>query len=148
VTTHSKDVDLSQIYGDSYAEDRDGRVSIEPAGNYGVEAKNSKGDVELTLPPNTSAIVNAHTHNGDIVADYEMPSMSDSDNKSASFQIGSGSNRIVLTTDNGDIHIKKGSAFPATPPAPLAGDGPNAPEAPKAPHLKTPKALPPQPVTQ
>jgi DUF4097 and DUF4098 domain-containing protein YvlB len=148
VTTHSKDVDLSQIYGDSYAEDRDGRISIEPAGNYEVEAKNSKGDVELTLPPNASASVNARTHNGDIVSDYNMPSMDDSDNKTVAFQIGSGGNRIVLTTDNGDIHIKKGSAFPATPPPPVVGEGPNAPETPKAPHLKTPKALPPQPVTQ
>jgi len=149
VTTHSKDVDLSQIYGDSYAEDRDGRISIEPAGNYAVEAKNSKGDVELTLPPSASATVNAHTHNGDIVSDYNMPSLDDSDNKAATFQIGTGSNRVVLTTDNGDIRVKKGSAFPATPPPPpLAGDAPVAPETPKAPHLKTPKPLPPQPVTQ
>jgi DUF4097 and DUF4098 domain-containing protein YvlB len=149
VTTHSKDVDLSQIYGDSYAEDRDGRISIEPAGNYSVEAKNSKGDIELTLPPNASATVNARTHNGDIVSDYNMPSLDDSDNKAATFQIGTGSNRIVLTTDNGDIRVKKGSAFPATPPPPPAtGDVPSAPEAPKAPHLKTPKPLPPQPVTQ
>jgi DUF4097 and DUF4098 domain-containing protein YvlB len=149
VTTHSKDVDLSQIYGDSYAEDRDGRISIEPAGNYSVEAKNSKGDVELTLPPNASATVNARTHNGDIVSDYNMPSLDDSDNKAATFQIGSGSNRIVLTTDNGDIRVKKGSAFPSTPPPPpVTGEAPSTPEAPKAPHLKTPKPLPPQPVTQ
>jgi len=148
VTTHSKDLDLSQIYGDSYAEDRDGRISIEPAGNYGVEAKDSKGDVELTLPPNASATVNARTHNGDIVSDYNMPSLEDSENKSATFQIGSGGNRIVLTTDNGDIRVKKGSAFPSTPPPPVVGDEHSAPEAPKAPHLKTPKPLPPQPVTQ
>jgi len=148
VTTHSKDLDLSQIYGDSYAEDRDGRISIEPAGNYGVEAKDSKGDVELTLPPNASATVNARTHNGDIVSDYNMPSLEDSENKSATFQIGSGGNRIVLTTDNGDIRVKKGSAFPSTPPPPVVGDEHSASEAPKAPHLKTPKPLPPQPVTQ
>jgi DUF4097 and DUF4098 domain-containing protein YvlB len=147
VTTHSKDVDLSQIYGDSYVEDRDGRVSLEPAGSYSIEAKNSKGDVELTLPPDASATVNAHTHNGDIVSDYPMPSM-EGDNKSATFQIGSGSSRIVLSTDNGDLHIKKGSAFPAVPPKPTVEETPSAPQAPKAPHLKTPKPLPPQPVTQ
>ncbi len=32
VVTHAKDIDLSQIYGDSYVEDRDGRISVEPAG--------------------------------------------------------------------------------------------------------------------
>jgi DUF4097 and DUF4098 domain-containing protein YvlB len=147
VTTHSKDVDLSQIYGDTYVEDRDGRVSLEPAGDYGVDAKNSKGDIELSLPPNASATVNARTHNGDIVSDYPIPTMDD-DNKSATFQVGSGSNRITLSTDNGDVRIKRGSAFPAVPPPPAVASEPAAPEPPKAPHLKTPKPLPPQPVTQ
>jgi DUF4097 and DUF4098 domain-containing protein YvlB len=147
VTTHAKDVDLSQIYGDTYVEDRDGRVSLEPAGNYGVDAKNSKGDIELSLPPSASATVNARTHNGDIVSDYPIPSMDD-ENKSAIFQVGSGSNKITLTTDNGDVRIKRGSAFPATPPPPAVAGAPEAPEPPRAPHLKTPKPLPPQPVTQ
>ncbi len=147
VTTHSKDVDLSQVYGDTYVEDRDGRISIEPAGNYAVEAKNSKGDVELTLPPTASASLNVSTRNGEIVSDYPMPS-TEGENKSAAFLIGSGSARIALSTDNGDLRIKKGSAFPAVPPPPAVGAAPSAPEAPKAPHLKTPKPLPPQPVTQ
>ena len=33
VMTRSKDVDLSQIYGESFVENRDGRISIEPAGS-------------------------------------------------------------------------------------------------------------------
>lgn len=147
VTTHSKDVDLSQIYGDTYVQDRDGRISIEPAGNYAVEAKNSKGDVELTLPTTASASVNIRTHNGDIVSDFPIPS-TDDENKSANFVIGAGGPKVELSTDNGDIRIKKGSAFPATPPPALAGETPKAPLAPGAPHLKTPKPLPPQPVTQ
>jgi DUF4097 and DUF4098 domain-containing protein YvlB len=149
VTTHSKDVDLSEIYGETYVEDRDGTISIEPAGNYAVEAKNSKGDVELTLPPNASASVNAHTRNGEIESDFSMPSPGDDENKMATFQIGSGGTRIALNTDNGDIHVKKGSAFPAVPPPPTSSDAaPTPPEAPKAPHLKAPKAAAPQPVTQ
>ena len=51
VVTHSKDIDLSEIYGDTYVEDSNGTISMEPAGAYGVEAKNDKGDMELTLPP-------------------------------------------------------------------------------------------------
>ena len=34
VTTHSKNVDLSQIYGDTFVEDRDADISIAPAGPY------------------------------------------------------------------------------------------------------------------
>ena len=147
VTTHSKDVDLSQIYGDSTVEDRDGRISVEPAGSYAVDAKNSKGDVELTLPPNVSATVNARTHNGDIVSDYAIPS-TDGQDKSATFQIGSGGSRIVLSADNGDVHIKKGPAFPSAPTPPIAPNVSTAPAAPNAPRLKPSKALPAQPVTQ
>ena len=55
VVSHSKDIDLSQIYGDTYVEDRDGRIAVEPAGPYGVEARNNKGDVEITLPSDDSA---------------------------------------------------------------------------------------------
>jgi len=148
VTTHSKDVDLSQISGDSYVEDRDGRISIEPAGNYSVEAKNSKGDVELTLPPNTSASVSARTRNGDIVSDYSMPNTGDSENKVVTFQIGSGGSKVTLSAENGDVRIKKGSGFSTTSPTPSVEAAPKAPAAPNAPHLKAPKAPPAQPVTQ
>jgi DUF4097 and DUF4098 domain-containing protein YvlB len=151
VTTHAKDVDLSQIYGESYVEDRDGRISVEPAGAYGVEAKNSKGDVEVTLPPNASASVNARTHNGDIVSDFSMPS-TEGENKSAAFTIGSGGVKIVLSADNGDVRIKKGSGFPPIPPTPPApgapGAAPKAPAPPGAPHLKTSTSLPSKPVVQ
>jgi DUF4097 and DUF4098 domain-containing protein YvlB len=146
VVTHAKDVDLSQIYGDTYVEDRDGRISVEPAGRYAVEAKNDKGDVELTLPPNAAVSVSAQTRNGDIVSDYPMPSLGDGENKVASFQIGSGGPRVYLSTDNGDLHIKKGSGFAS--PSPESSTPEAGTAAPKAPHLKAPKAAPPEPVTQ
>jgi DUF4097 and DUF4098 domain-containing protein YvlB len=147
VTTHSKDIDLSEIYGDTYVEDRDGRIAIAPAGNYAIDARNNKGDVEVTLPPNASATVNLHTRNGDIVSDYPVPSM-DGENKTAAIMIGNGGAKISLTTDNGDLHIKKGSTAPPPPPS-IAGAprAPAEPMAPSAPHLKAPKA-PQQPVTQ
>ncbi len=146
VVTHSKDVDLSEIYGETHVENRDGRISVEPAGAFAVDAKNNKGDVEVTLPPNASASVNARTHNGDIVSDFEMPS-TDGENKSATFQIGAGGSRIVLSADNGDVRIKKGSGILAPLPPPSVGAAPKAPQAPGAPHLKTPRT-PPQPVVQ
>ena len=142
VVTHAKDIDLSQIYGDTFVDDTRGEVSIEPAGPYSVDAKNGKGDVEVTLPPNASATVNARTRNGDISSDYTMPEVGDGENKVANFRIGSGSAKIDLSADVGDLHIKKGSGFAAEGSTPTPTPEPNAP------HLKTPKPLPPQPVTQ
>jgi DUF4097 and DUF4098 domain-containing protein YvlB len=147
VVTHAKDVDLNQIYGDSSVEDRDGTISVEPAGAYGVEAKNGKGDIVVTLPPNATGTVDGRTRNGDIVTEYEL-SVSGEENKTVTGHIGSGSSKIILDAENGDVRIKKGSAFPATPPAPAVAAAPKPPLAPNAPHLKTPKPLPPKPVTQ
>ncbi|MGA2906549.1 MAG: DUF4097 family beta strand repeat-containing protein [Terracidiphilus sp.] len=148
VTTRSKDIDLSEIYGDTSVESSNGTISVAPAGTYNVDAKNDKGDIELTLPPDASATVNGQTHNGDIVTDYGL-TISGDENKTVSGKIGSGTAHIQISTSNGDLHIKKGSAFLPTPPA--AGKAPNAPAAPpapNAPHLKSNKTLPQQPVTQ
>jgi hypothetical protein len=128
-------------------DDRDGRIAIEPAGNYNLDAKNSKGDVEITLPPNASASVDGRSRNGDIVSDFGL-SINGDENKSVTGSIGSGGSRISLSTDNGDLRIKRGSGFPAAPPPPTAQAAPAAPAPPNATHLKTRKALPAHPVTQ
>ncbi len=141
VVTHSKDIDLSQIYGDTYVEDRDGRISVEPAGNYSVEAKNGKGDVEVTLPPDASAVVDGHTRNGDIVSDFGL-AISGDETKTVTGRIGSGGTKINLTADNGDLRIKKGSGFPSAPSASTTTAAPNAR------HLKTPQNPPSKLVTQ
>ena len=148
VTTHAKDVDLNQIYGDTSVQNRDGTISVAPAGVYSIEARNGKGDVEITLPPNAAGTVNGHTHNGDIMNDFGLSVSGDQD-KTVTGKIGSGGPQIYLSADNGDLHIKKGPAFPSTPPAPAAETGSTAPEPPAhARHLKTSKELPAQPVTQ
>jgi DUF4097 and DUF4098 domain-containing protein YvlB len=144
IVTRSKDIDLNQIYGDSYVETRNGRITVEPAGAYGVEAKSNKGDVEVTLPPNASATITVRTHNGDIVTDFNLPINGD-ENKTLNGKIGSGTARIVLSADNGDVRIKKGPGFPPAPPAPAAS---LAPVAPNAPHLKAPKVPPAPPSRQ
>ncbi|HEX4286020.1 MAG TPA: DUF4097 family beta strand repeat-containing protein, partial [Terracidiphilus sp.] len=141
VTTHSKDVDLSQIYGDSYVQDRDGRIAVETAGNYAVEARNLKGDVELTLPPNAAASLTGNTRNGDIVSDFPL-SISGDESKSVSGKVGSGGPKVTLTAENGDIHIKRGDEEPPPPPT-IAG-----PSTAGGPHLRAPKAPAAPPVTQ
>jgi len=133
VVTHSKDIDLNQIYGDINVETRNGRIAIEPAGAYSVDAKNNKGDVEVTLPPNASATVSARTHNGDIVTDYELP-ISGDQNKSLNGRIGAGTTRISLDAQNGDVRIKKGPGFAPLPPVTF----PATPTGPKPPMLNVP----------
>jgi DUF4097 and DUF4098 domain-containing protein YvlB len=147
VTTHSKNVDLTQIYGDIFVQDRDGNISLEPAGAYSVDAKNTsgKGDLELTLPPNASASINAYTRNGDIFSDYSMPAV-EGESKRVAFSVGGGEVKVNLSTEVGDVRIKKGSGFPPAPS--VSSNAPKPPVPPAAPHLKAPKAAPAEPVTQ
>jgi DUF4097 and DUF4098 domain-containing protein YvlB len=150
VVTHSKDINLSQIYGDSYVEDRDGHILVAPAGNFAVDAKNSKGDVEVSLPPNASATIDGRTHNGEILISGFALKVNGEESKTVSGKIGSGTARITLSTDVGDVTIKQGTAFPATPSVPAANVPPNpkTPDLANAPKLKSSKTLPAQPVTQ
>jgi DUF4097 and DUF4098 domain-containing protein YvlB len=145
VATHSKNVDLGQIYGDTFVEDRDGDISIAPAGPYGIQATSSsgQGNLEITLPPNASATIDGRTHNGDIESDYPLD-ISGNESKTVTGRIGGGTAKIVLSTEVGDLHIKKGSGFPSEAEAPAA---PDAPAPPNAKHLKAPKT-PPVAVTQ
>ena len=146
VITHSKNVDLSQIYGDTYVENRDGNISIEPAGTYNVDAKSTrgKGDIELTLPPNASANITAFTRNGDILSDFEV-NTPEGESKKVALTVGGGAAKVNLSTDVGDVRIKKGSGFPPAPS--VSANPPAAPAPPNAPHLKAPKT-PAEPVTQ
>ncbi len=145
VTTRSKDVDLNQIYGDIYVENRAGTVSIAPAGAYGIDARNGKGDVEITLPPNGAGSVEGHTRNGDIVTEFGLAVTGDQ-NKTVTGRIGAGGAKIYLSTDNGDLRLKRGPSFPAAPTPQSAAPAPQA--TPNAKHLKSQKTLPSQPVMQ
>ncbi len=150
VTTHSKNVDLAEITGDIFVDDRDGDITIEPAGNYSVEARNASGhgDVVLTLPANASATVEARTRNGDIVSDFPLPSLGDDDSKLAKFVVGSGQAKVSLSTDVGDVRVKRGTGNGSG--ASSAQDAPKVPPVPKvphAPHLRSSQP-PAEPVTQ
>jgi DUF4097 and DUF4098 domain-containing protein YvlB len=145
VSTHAKDVDLNQIYGDTVVQDRDGTIAIEPAGAYAIDARNNKGDVEITLPPNGAGSVDGRTHNGDVVTDFPL-SVTGEQDKVVTGKIGAGGPRIDLSAENGDLHLKKGPGFPSTPPA--AESSASTPTTEHGRHLKSKETLPVQPVTQ
>jgi hypothetical protein len=81
------------------------------------------------------------------VTDFGLAVSGDED-KTVSGKIGSGGPRISLSSDNGDLGIKRGSTFPSTPPAASVPGPPKPPAPPNAPHLKSQKALPAEPVTE
>ncbi|HEX8710656.1 MAG TPA: DUF4097 family beta strand repeat-containing protein, partial [Terracidiphilus sp.] len=134
VVTHDKDVSLTQIYGDTFVKDSTGDVSVAPAGVYSVEASNSKGGVDLTLPPNAAGTVEGHTQNGDIESDFGL-AISGEENKTVTGKIGAGGPKITLSAIDGDLRIKKGTLVPPIPPPPPV---PGSPTSGHIRHLKPP----------
>ena len=141
VSTRAKDLDLSQIAGDTYVNDTRGDIRVEMAGNFNLDAHNGKGDVEIALPPTASATVNGNTHNGDIVSDFPL-AISGDESKTVTGVIGGGKAKIALSADVGDLRIRKGDAGIGLPipPAP--------PAQPNAPHLQVPRGQAEHTVTQ
>ena len=143
--TRSKDIEMSQVTGETHIEDRNGRVEVEMAGSYPLEIKDEKGDVEVALPANANVTVDARTHNGDIVSDFALPLSGDED-KTATGNIGKGGPKVDISTQHADLRIRRGGDAAAVPAAPAA---PKAPAPGKnVPHLKSSKADEPTAVPQ
>jgi DUF4097 and DUF4098 domain-containing protein YvlB len=149
VITHSKDIEMSQVSGESHIEDKDGRVELGLAGAYATDIKNNKGDIEVSIPEGVGMDVEGRTRNGDIMTDFPLVTSGD-ENKSISGNIGKGGPKLTISTENADLHLHKGTeaAEPAPPAAPKAPKAPTAPPAPNLPHLKAPKGKEAQAVSQ
>jgi DUF4097 and DUF4098 domain-containing protein YvlB len=136
VCSRSKDIEMSQVFGDTHIEDRDARVELGMAGAYPVDVKDEKGDVEVSLPPGINQSVDARTHNGDIVSDFPLE-ISGDENKTMTGNIGRGGPRLTLYTEHADLRLRKGDEASAVPPPPAPPKAPNAPNPPGVPHLKS-----------
>jgi len=137
LTTHSKDIALEGLSGDLRLEDTNGTVEVGLRKPGNVQIDNRKGDVQISIPPNTPVKIEARTREGEIESDFDEIKV-DTHNKesSASGSIGTNGPRVVMNCERGTIEIRKGTVAVAAPPTP-----PIPPAAPARPG-KAPKALP------
>ena len=143
LTTRSKDIALEGLSGDLRLEDENGTVSVGLRKPGNIQIDNRKGDVQVSIPPNTPIKVEARTREGGIESDFdEIKIDSRDDQSSASGSIGTNGPRLVMNCDKGAIEIRKGTvavAAPAAAPTPPATPGkPGKP----AKALPAPKAAP------
>ena len=143
LTTRSKDIALEGLSGDLRLEDENGTVSVGLRKPGNIQIDNRKGDVQVSIPPNTAIKVEARTREGEIESDFdEIKVDSRDDQSSASGSIGTNGPRLVMNCDKGAIEIRKGTvavAAPAAAPTPPATPGkPGKP----AKALPAPKAAP------
>ena len=142
LTTRSKDIALEGLSGDLRLEDQNGTVEVGLHKPGNIQIDNHKGDVQVSIPPNTAIRVEARTRHGEIQSDFDEIKVDNHDNQSsASGSIGTNGPRLVMNCERGTIEIRKGTVAvvppaPPTPPATPAKPGKPA----KA--LPAPKARP------
>jgi DUF4097 and DUF4098 domain-containing protein YvlB len=142
LTTRSKDIALEGLSGDLRLEDENGTVEVGLHKPGNIQIDNRKGDVQVSIPPNTAIKVEARTRQGEIESDFDEIKVDDKDNQSsASGSIGTNGPRLVINCDKGAIEIRKGTVAvvaPAPPVPPMPPPNPGKPM--KA--LPAPKAKP------
>jgi DUF4097 and DUF4098 domain-containing protein YvlB len=166
VVTHSKSIDCSQVFGDIHIENADNDVTVTsgtPLGN--VYINNRHASINMGVPSGTDFAVEARAHNGEISNDFSLPTSHENNSNILSGEVGKGGPKIVLTSDQGDIHLTKAEMVAPLPPLPpmppmpgvkgLTGlpPMPGMPKMPKVPnvpgkHLKAPDGTTEQPVVQ
>jgi len=142
LTTHSKDISLEGLSGDLRLEDANGSVEVGLFKPGNIQIDNRKGDVQVTIPPNTAVKVEARTREGEIESEFDEIKVENREkDASASGAIGTNGPRLAINCDKGGIEIRKGTVavVPPAPPAPPAVPGkPGKP----AKALPAPKAAP------
>jgi DUF4097 and DUF4098 domain-containing protein YvlB len=140
--TRSKDVSLEGLSGDLRLEDSNGTVEVGLYKPGNIQIDNRKGDVQVTIPPNTAIKVEARTRQGEIESDFDEIKVDNRDHESsASGSIGTNGPPLKLNCEKGAIEIRKGTVavVPPAPPTPPATP-PNPGKRLKA--LPAPKAKP------
>jgi hypothetical protein len=143
LTTRSKDISLEGLSGDLRLEDQNGTVEVGLRKPGNIQIDNRKGDVQVSIPPNTPMKVEARTREGDISSDFEEIKVESNDKQSsASGSIGTNGPKLVVNCEKGDIEIRKATVAPLAPPASPAtptkpGKPPKALPAPKAPPVES-----------
>jgi hypothetical protein len=142
LTTRSKDIHMENVAGDLKIENSNGMVEYNAGSKLGqVDITNSRGNVQVTVPPRASFQLDARTRRGEVHTDFSIPVQSDRQEQSANGSVGTGGPQLRLVNNGGDVEVRKAGVVSSEPGNEAAPSGPGtsplAPKAPKAP--KPPK---------
>lgn len=110
----TKDVQLDSVSGEFHLQGENGDVTVgfanKPLSN--VQITTNHGDIRLTMPNNAGFQLDANTRNGNFSSDY--PEFGTSENKgnnaAVKGNVGKGNSKITVSTDVGDIDIRKSTS--------------------------------------
>jgi DUF4097 and DUF4098 domain-containing protein YvlB len=134
LSTEAKDVNLRNLKGDVHISDSHGDISIESSaaptlGN--LDLTTHHGDIHLRLPPNANFQYQVATRHGDISSDFEIVrSQGHTGASTATGTVDKGGVKISVSTDTGDVEIRKAGESAA---APGPSEPPTTPQPPAKP---------------
>jgi DUF4097 and DUF4098 domain-containing protein YvlB len=111
LVTRSKDIHLEEITGDVRLENANGSVELHaadklPIGN--IDVTNRRGDIHLVLPGKAGFSMQATTRKGDVQSDFSELTVNNEHGSSVvNGSVGKGGPKVQLTSDSGDIEIRK-----------------------------------------
>jgi DUF4097 and DUF4098 domain-containing protein YvlB len=142
LTTRSKDISLEGLSGDLHLENDNGTVTVGLHKPGNIQIDNRKGDIQVSIPPNTAVKVEARTREGDIESDFSELKVDNQDRQStANGSIGSNGPHLIINSNRGAIEIRKGTVA-VTAPAPPAPPAVPSKSGKPAKALPAPKATP------
>jgi DUF4097 and DUF4098 domain-containing protein YvlB len=111
VITRSKDIRLDNFSGNVHIEDNNSDIELTPGklplGD--IRISNRRGRIQLVLPANAAFQLDAHASRGDISSDFQGLNVENHAHDSqARGSVGNGGAQIQLSTERGDIEIRKG----------------------------------------
>jgi DUF4097 and DUF4098 domain-containing protein YvlB len=108
IQTRSKDIHLEDVSGDVKVENSNAEVELHPKAPFGnVEIANRRGPIRLVLPPAANYQVDAHASHGSVENDFDLKTEDDHGDAKATGNIGKGGTRLQLSTERGEISIRK-----------------------------------------
>lgn len=109
IHTRSKDLHLEDLSGDVEVQNSNADVELH-AGKLGnVTIDNRRGPIQVYLPEPAAFELNASTHGGEIHSDFgEVKIESSNDRAKGSGSVGNNGRKLQLTSEHGDIDIRKG----------------------------------------
>ena len=112
VITRSKDIRLNQVSGDITVQNSHADIEVHGTDKLGtVDLSNRSGPVKVVLPPKAGFQVDGSTTGGDISSDFKELKVDEGagNNNRINGAVGNGAVHIKISTEHGDIAIRKGS---------------------------------------
>lgn len=153
VVTRSKDVEATSVHGPAHIENSNGDITLSVLAPLGdIEIHNDNGAIDLTLPAKAGFNLEASTSDGDLSNDFDVATAGSDEKHTANGRVGAGGPRVSVTSNHGDVHIKKAGSVAASADSSDSDDNvtpPTPPKPPKGPrHLHSSTTDEPQPTVQ